>query len=161
MVDERRAKLQAAQESLMRSLVGREAVPAGFDQSRIEVAAKTLAIKRAQSVRSAWPALSRYLGESFSDRFNAYANDCALPREGGPLADGRAFIRMLACKEVLPGEVRLEALAVDLRYRQTPDGLTPRRGFSARAVMLRPRLHLIVALRAPFIKERWFRLRLR
>lgn len=160
MLDESRANLQAAQAALMRSLVGQEAAPEGFDRSRIEVAAKSLAIKRAQSVRSAWPALSRYLGESFLDRFSEYARDFALPCEGGPLADGRAFVRRLSRKEVLPDEVKLETLAVDLRFRETSDGLAPRGSFSMKCVLLSKPFRLILALRAPLIKERWFKLRL-
>lgn len=144
----------------MRSLVGREAAPEGFDRSRIEVAAKTLAIKRAQSVRSAWPALSRHLGESFYDRFNEYARDCALPGEGGPLADGRAFVRVLSRNEELPDEVKLETLAVDLRFGETPDGLIPRRGVAVKLILLRRPVRMILALRARFIKERWFKLRI-
>ncbi len=161
MLDESRAKLRAAEAALMRSLVGREAAPEGFDQSRIEVAAKTLAIKRAHSVRSAWPALSRHLGESFPDRFNEYAREHALPCEGGPLADGRAFVRRLSRTEALPSEVRLETLAVDLRFRETSDGLTPRGSFSVKCALLTRPLRLILALRAPLIKERWLRLSLR
>ena len=143
----------------MRSLVGRAAAPSGFDPSRVAVAAKTLAVKRAQSVRTLWPALAHHLGESFSDRFAEYVREFALPAEGGPLADGRAFVRALSRTEILPDEVKLETLAVDLRFRETPDGLTPRGRFSLKLRVLRHPLRLIVALRASFIKERWLRLR--
>jgi hypothetical protein len=50
-----------------------------------------------------------------------------IPREGGPLADGRAFVRDLAARRPLPDAVRLQALAVDTRYRRAASGLVPRR----------------------------------
>lgn len=125
---EARARLAAEQAALVAALVGRGAPPEGFDARRVGLAAASLAWKRARAAARAWPGLARALGGRFGKVFAAYAGAAPLPRQGGPLADGRAFARWLAARGKLPEAGRLQALAVDLRYANNPDGLALRRG---------------------------------
>jgi hypothetical protein len=152
---ETRARLAAEQATLVAALVGRGAAPPGFDAWRVSVTAAALARKRARAAARAWPGLARALGRRFGEVFAAYADAAPLPREGGPLADGRAFARWLAARGELPEAGRLQALAVDLRYADNPDGLTPRRGPALRAAWLRQSRRLIVAVRLPWLGEHW------
>ena len=111
-----------------------------------------------------WPGLAGALGGEFREWFTGYARTDPLPPAGGPLADGRAFARALARAGRLPDEGRVEALAVDLRYKRCragSSGLAPRsRGsFVLRtAVLARPRRRLILAARLPLLGERWLTL---
>src|SRR5437763_856185 len=90
-----RAKLARAQSSLVLGLTHRADVPADFDAVRIQAAAAALAGKRAQNVARAWPALRRGLGPRFPASFADFAATAAIPRRGGPFADGRNFVRYL------------------------------------------------------------------
>src|SRR5262249_22125644 len=93
---ETRRRLADSQAELVQGLTGRGPLPAGFDQERVRIAAEALARKRLRSAARAWPALHRALGEKFAPHFEEYAASAPLPREGGPLADGRAFVQFLA-----------------------------------------------------------------
>ena len=157
--DDARSSLGAAQAELIRALAARSASPGGFDAARFQVAAQALASKRSRAAARAWPRLAGALGEEWRERFRAFARTCPLPREGGPLADGYAFARFLQRAGKLPDEGRLEALAFELRYRRFAAGqFRPRRGVAARACLLgRPR-RLVLALRLPFLGERWLNL---
>ena len=146
------------QAELIRALAAQGAVPDGFDPAWFQVAARALTSKRSRAAARAWPGLSGALGEAWRDWFHAFAEEYPLPREGGPLADGYAFARFLRRAGKLPDEGRLEALAVELRYRRCAKGLRPRQGIAARACLLgRPR-RLVLALRLPFLCERWLNL---
>jgi len=150
-----RAGLAARQAELLRALLGETPAPAGFDADRVRATAGVLARKRARAAARAWPALAAALGYRFERLFAAFADANPLPAEGAPLADGRAFARCLAAAGELPDEGRLEALAVDLHYRTTPGGLRPRRGSACKLALLRRPRRLVVALRLPWLGERW------
>jgi hypothetical protein len=75
----------------------------------------------------AWPSLRAMLGDDFRLLFAAYAETAPLPQQGGPLADGRRFVRHVAARIRLTDDPRMQALSVDLRYRQTSAGLLRRR----------------------------------
>src|SRR5262245_14959244 len=91
-----RARLAAQQPELVRALTGQAPAPADFDQARLGATAQALVTKRAQAVARTWPGLAAGLGERYRERFELFAKHWPLPHEGGPLADGRTFARMLA-----------------------------------------------------------------
>jgi len=156
--DVARSSLAAAQAELIRALAGGSAAPDRFDAARFQVAARALVSKRSRAAARAWPGLSGTFGEQWRQQFRAFTQTCPLAREGGPLADGYAFARFLQRAGKLPDEGRLEALAFDLRYRQCAGRFRPRRGVAARACLLgRPR-RLVLAIRLPFLGERWLNL---
>src|SRR5262249_21392119 len=109
MSAEARAQLGALQGELVEALVGDGPAPAGFDAGRLRAAAASLAVKRRRAAARAWRGLAAALGGPFAERFDAFAATTPLPRDGGPLADGRVFLRWLG-KTELPEEVRLQAL---------------------------------------------------
>jgi hypothetical protein len=151
-----RTRLEAQQAELVRALTGQGPAPARFDRQRVEAAALSLLRKRLRGVAEVWPGLSAALGERFAEHFLAYARSTPLPRSGSALADGRAFARHLEKSGELPEEGREEAFAVDLRYVATADGMVPRRGIVVK--MGRFRQRFVVALRGPWIGERWLTL---
>ena len=154
---EARARLKAQQSALVNALMTGGAVPAGFEVSCLRTAALSLTRKRARAMAHAWPTLAQELGDRFHERFSVYAQANALPRDGGPRADGRAFVRWLQAKGELPEAVRVHALAVDLRYASTRHGLVPRKWPVVRVALLgRPR-RLVVAMRLPWFGELWWR----
>jgi hypothetical protein len=155
---ENRRRLAAEQGRLLRALAGEGPAPAGFDPSRLRASAAALRRKRARAAARAWPGLARALGEEFETRFTDFAARTPLPREGGPLADGRAFAAELAARGELPDEGRLEALAVDLHHRKTAGGLRPRRGFAFKAARLRAARRLLLGVRLPWLGVWQFRL---
>jgi hypothetical protein len=146
-----RARLAALQAELVAALAGHAAPPTGFDAERIRAAAAALATKRRRAMARAWPGLTAAIAE----HFDSYAAATPLPRLGGPLADGRAFLRWLAARAEYPHQTRLQALAVDLRYATTADGLVPRRGPMLKAAWLRSTRRLVMALRLPWLGEWW------
>ena len=152
---EARAQLAAQQAVLVRALMARGELPPDFDVVRLRAAAASLARKRARAMARAWPGLARALGRRFDGLFAAYAEAATLPRQGGPLADGRAFAHWLAARGELPQSGRLQALAVDLRYIGSPDGLGVRRGPACKAAWLHQSRRLIVAVWLPWFGERW------
>ncbi len=134
-----RARLAEQQAALVRALTGRGDPPAHFDAERLRLAASSLASKRRQEAARAWPALARCLGERFRERFDDFAAQTPLPAQGGPLADGRAFVQTLAAGE-WTDDVRLEVLAVDLR-----------RGARLRIAWLRQARRLMIGGRLPWL----------
>lgn len=150
-----RAVLAAQQAELMLALAGDAPAPPGFDTERLHATATALARKRARSAARAWPDLDAALGEKFNERFAEYASQQPLPGTGGPLADGRAFVDFLTAQGALPDEGRIEALRVDLHHVRTPRGLRPRRGPACKMALLRSPLRLVMALRIPWLGERW------
>jgi hypothetical protein len=157
---EERSRLAALQAELVRTLTAPAAAPPGWDAARLRAAALSLASKRIRSVARAWPALAEALGARFAERFAAFAARTPLPELGGPLADGHAFARGLARAGGLPDAGRLELLAVRLRYAARAGGLVRRRGPALAATVLRRPRRLVVALRLPWLGERWLSLRL-
>lgn len=155
---EARSRLAAEQAALVGALVAGEEPPAAFDAARVRAAAASLADKRARSLAQAWPELHSALANRFAARFAEFALLHELPRDGGPLADGRCFARWLAAQGELPDEGRLEALAVDLRYRSVPAGLRPRRLPAGWIAWFGTARRLIIALRLPGVGECWLRL---
>lgn len=122
-----RPSLADQQAALVAALTGNGPIPPGFDAQRVQAAAGALAAKRARAVVQAWPGLRTLLGSGLRVRFDAYAARVPLPELGGPLADGRAFVRALRAQMALTDDVRLQALAVDQRWRVTRRGLVRRR----------------------------------
>lgn len=96
-------KLSAAQEALVKALVGGGPLPPGFDASRVDAARQALLRKRAGEVAKAWPLLSAALGKTseagFTTRFIAWS--AGRPSEGS-YADGLAFARHLRDGGALP-----------------------------------------------------------
>jgi hypothetical protein len=155
---EARARLAARQAELVRALTGQGDPPPACDAARLRATAESLAAKRAQAVARAWPELVAGLGDQWRQRFDAFAARVPLPHEGGPLADGRAFAHWLARLGELSDAGRLEGLAVDLHYRARAGGLVPRSGPALVWAWLRQSGRLVVAVRLPWLGERWFTL---
>lgn len=153
-----RSNLADKQAELVRALADGGPAPADFDSTRLQATAAALARKRRRAVARAWPELTTALGGRFAERFRAFAATMTMPRRGGPLADGRAFARWLSKSRELPDAGRVEALAVDLRYRSTPHGLVPRRGPALKAALLHNPRRLVLAVRLPWLGERWLTL---
>lgn len=105
------------QAALVAALAGAGEVPAGFDEARVRAAAAALAFKRARAAAQAWPDVHAMLKDDYRKRFAEYAAVTPIPRHGGPLADGRAFVRYLATRMPLSDDVTLQALSVDLTRR--------------------------------------------
>ncbi len=156
-----RKKLAAAQLELVRALTGRTGAPAEFDCTRIQATARTLMRKRARAVAHAWPQLARSLGATFDEQFELYAHAHTLAQEGGVLADGRSFARLLARAGALADEALLEIIRFDLRYRIRSEKVTPRRGFSIGAGVLKQPPRFVVAVRLPMLGERWLKIPLK
>jgi hypothetical protein len=143
-VDDRR-RLADRQASLVHALMLGGSSPPGFDAVRLQQCSQSLALKRRRAVSRVWPRLTTSLGERFPELFATYASQCPLPREGGPLADGRFFANWLKKRIALPDEGQREALSVDLRFVLGSGGLRPRRGPCVRIVWLRGARRLVVA----------------
>src|SRR5262245_32796795 len=109
-------ELAAAHAAPAAALVAGASPPARFDAAALAGARASLARKRESEVACAWPALAAALGERYPEEFARFASRRPLPREGGPLADGRAFAAELLAAGKLPDAARAEALAVDLRF---------------------------------------------
>jgi hypothetical protein len=151
---EARARLAAQQAQLMLALTGRGQPPAACDPARLRATAEALATKRARAVARVWPGLAQGLGVRFRECFDEFAAAVPLPHEGGPLADGRAFARVLARRGQLSDAGRLEALAVDLHYRVCRGGLRPRRGPAVAWARLHESGQLVLGFRLPWLGER-------
>lgn len=150
-------ELAAQQAEVVRALVAGGPVPAGFHEERFRAFARSLVNKRRQALARVWPNIARILGEAYGERFTVYAQAHPLPEGGSTLADGRAFLRWLE-SQGLPGDAaRIEALAFDLRWRPTALGLQRRGGFAVKLVKLRETPVLVIAMRLPWLGERWWR----
>lgn len=159
MSAEMQTRLATQQAALVSALIRGGVAPAGFEASGLKVAAESLSRKRCRSAARAWPALAHALGEDFRGRFAAYANTIPLPPHGGPLADGRGFADWLNDRGQLPEDARLQILAVDLRFKRNTTGLFPRKVLTIRAAWLTDPRRLVVAIRWPWLGERWLSLR--
>ncbi len=156
MATEARQRLTARQAELVRALVARGPVPTRFDARRIAVAARTLVSKRRQTVARVWPSIVKVLGDAYVERFTAYAEAHPLSMSGSPRADGRAFIGWLESHGMSKDELRVEALAFDFRYVETPSGLRLRRGLLVKMVKLQESRSRVIAVRVPWLGERWW-----
>jgi hypothetical protein len=114
-----RARLAVDQAGLVRALVAGAETPPGFNEEQVRLAARSLVNKRLREVARAWPALAQCLGESFRERFTTFAERNPPPAEGGPVADGRAFVVTVPASE-LDDDARLEWMQVDLQCRRLP-----------------------------------------
>lgn len=151
-----RRRLEESQAALVRALVSQGPVPAGFDESRVRAAARSLVSKRRQALTRGWPHLVRAAGDVFVERFTAYATAHPLPLSASTLGDGRAFLAWLARQQPLSDELIVEALSFDMRFVETRTGLRRRR-FALRTTMLPISGTRILAMRLPWIGERWWR----
>ncbi len=143
-----RERLAIRQAALVRALTGAGDVPSGFESERVERAARSLLNKRVAEVARVWPGLAEALGETFGERFRAFARSTPPPEQGGPLADGRTFADTLARQEWTDAAMR-ERLAVDLHFRRDRRGLHRRRGFGLAWARLPQTGQLVVRLRLP------------
>jgi hypothetical protein len=108
-----RVELAVRQGALVDALVAGAPVPPGFDERRVAIAAAALQDKRTREVAHAWPALAASLGSDFSARFGTYARLNAAPIEGGPWADGLAFVtNAVARRELEPAARAMRDRAV-------------------------------------------------
>ncbi len=155
-----RSRLATQQAAVVSALVSDGAIPVGFDAEHLHVATESLLRKRCRSVARAWPTLARHLGLEFPEQFAAYAETTPQPRHGGPLADGRGFANWTRQRGWLSEAVRLQTLAVDVRFVRSRDGLHPRRWATIKFAWLTQPRRLVIALRWPRIGERWFTVRL-
>lgn len=151
--------LAEQQAAIVAALTRNGPVPDGFDLDRVQAAADALAFKRARAVARAWPGLRAMLGAELRARFATYVSHARLPEQGGPLADGRAFVRWLAGQMPLADDVALQVLSVDQRWRQTARGLVPRRGPRVGFAWLPDMQCAIVAIGARELRLRLPRLR--
>jgi hypothetical protein len=157
MLTDARQRLAAAQAELVRALVSAGPIPAGFDASRIRATARSLVNKRRQALARAWPALVHGVGDGFLERFNAFAADHPLPVSANSLADGRAFLAWLDSQEALNDVLRVEAMSYDVRFVETVQGVRRRRGFVLKTAKLRESGTRVLAVRLPWLGERWWR----
>jgi hypothetical protein len=156
--DDPRAQIATEQAALVRALIEFGPAPGGFDSSALHATAASLARKRMRAVARAWPSLAQALGPRLVELFEGYAQGEALPVLGGPMADGRAFVRWLASRGELPEAGLLEAMAVDLHYRATVQGLVPRRWPTFQIAWLRQSHRVIAGIWLPGLGEHWLRL---
>jgi hypothetical protein len=152
-----RERLAAVQAVLMRALVAQGPIPEGFDATRLRMAARSLVNKRRQALAQAWPTLVRGVGDAFVERFTAFAVAHPLPACANAFADGRGFLTWLEQQGPLKDVLRIEAMSYDLRFIETPTGLRRRQGFALKLARLSDSGTRVVALRLPWLGERWWR----
>jgi hypothetical protein len=157
MTDTAREQMASQQAELVRALVAQGPMPVGFDRERFSVLARSLVNKRRQALARAWPNIAKILGAIYVERFTSYAQANPLPLGGSTLADGREFLRWLAAQAPPGDAARIEALAFDLRWKPTLLGLARRRGIAVKIVKLRETPVLVIAVRLPWLGERWWR----
>ncbi|MES2889767.1 MAG: hypothetical protein V4739_17365 [Pseudomonadota bacterium] len=151
--------LREQQAALMAALSGQGPMAAGWDADRVRATAVALVHKRSRSVARTWPSLKAMLVDDYVACFARYASQHPLPREGGALADGRAFARWLAPLNDWSDAVHRQALQVDLHHAQDAAGLRVRRGPSVRLAWLPGARCWLLGMRWPGWGEREFSLR--
>jgi len=153
-----RARLEADQGALLKSLWSQGEIPPGFDAERVALAGSGLASKRRRALGSSWSTLREAVGTDFDELYQRYAKERPLPRYGGPLADGRLFLRWLDSggRRRLPNQVRLQELGLDLRFELSDEGFKPRgRKFAACWTVFRGPPRIVLGLRFPPFGDRW------
>jgi hypothetical protein len=151
-----RERVAKSQADLVRALVAAGPIPAGFDEKLVRVCVRSLVNKRRQATARSCPKLVRSFGDKFPELFNKYAQTNPLPVCASPLGDGRAFLRWLETQQPLSDAARIETMAFDLRFVSTPLGLRKRGGFAFKMLKLRERGGIVIALRLPWLGERWW-----
>ncbi|MBI1831525.1 MAG: hypothetical protein HYR84_08760 [Planctomycetes bacterium] len=151
-----RERAAQAQADLIRALVAGGPIPAGFDETRVRTAARSLVNKRRHALTRIWPRLAAIVGESYVDSFTIYATSNPLPDCANTGADGREFLRWLESRQALSDAARIEALAFDAHFTITPRGLRRRRGFHVSWLKRRETGGWVVVLRVPWIGEWWW-----
>jgi len=101
MSDANRDNLAAAQAKLVAALTAGDDSPAGFDDDRLHLTARTLLTKRRQAIAKIWPVLAESLDDRFAAMFADYAQSRPMPAEGHA-ADARAFAEDLLSQRELP-----------------------------------------------------------
>lgn len=151
-----RQRLALRQSELVGALIANAPSPAGFDQRRVDAAVDSLRQKRLRSIAKAWPELEQSLGGRYLSLLLQYAGETPLPRSGGAMTDGRAFVAWLTRRGALPDEtsLNLAILAFDIRYCANVDGLRRRRHPMLKFRWLRRPLRLAIAARWPTGIER-------
>ncbi len=151
-----RESIAKTQADLVRALVLGSPIPAGFDENRVRSVGRSLVNKRRQALARTWPSLAKRVGESFVAKFTEFATTHPLPACANALADGRAFLAWLAEKEKPTDPLRVEALAYDMRWRETPLGVTRRTGFCIKIGRLPQSGKWVIGMRTPWSNERWW-----
>lgn len=149
MTAELRARLAARQAELISALYG--GPPAeGLDARLVALSSDALARKRARALARAWPALARALGADLTGQFAAFAR-VTPPPDGGALADGLAFSRVIARQRRLPDDARIEGMLAASRVKLRHNRLVPRRGprLAAAITATRPRRLVVIASLPP------------
>lgn len=90
-----RRRIGAEQDAFLGALVDDLDAPPGFDVERVAVTRQSLLAKRTREVAARWPATAAWLGDDLVPRFAAYGERFPAPLNGGPTADGAAFIATL------------------------------------------------------------------
>jgi hypothetical protein len=152
-----RQRLAATQAELVRALVDQGPIPAGFDSGRVRATARSLVNKRRQALARVWPTLVRGVGDRFVERYTTFATEHPLPASASTLADGRAFLAWLDREEPLNDVLRVEAMSFDVRFVDTPQGLRRRGGFVLKLGKLPESGTRVLAMRLPWLGERWWR----
>ncbi len=118
-----REALRKRQSQLLRALVAEGPVPEGYDPQRMQLAAASLANKRAREVAQSWAAMVAELPD-YARLFRTYAALYVRPPGGSPVWDGYRFAHWLQRKlKVVPTGV---AWAL-FHWRETPQGLVWRK----------------------------------
>jgi hypothetical protein len=145
-----REALQARQLQLLQALRG-GTLPDGFDAAAVQRCGQSLIRKRTREAARALPAHSRWLERLWVPQFARFAIEQPAPSQGGPMADGLAFLRWLQVQSLIeqpaPRNVRVEAFFVRLRWKSTPDGAEPRRGPRIRLAFFTDRPRMLLAIR--------------
>src|SRR5204863_6679205 len=123
----------------------------------LRVAARSLVNKRRQQTARSWPNLAKIFGAKYPELFTQYAQSHSLPVCASPSGDGREFLRWMEQQEPLSDDARLEAMAFDLRWASTPLGLRRHGGFALKLVKLRETRGFVLAIRLPWLGQRWWR----
>ncbi len=152
---EARRRLGEQQAQVVGALLGRGEVHVDIDAVRLDAAAAALQRKRIRGVARAWRDLARALGPQFGSLFAAYTATENLPRDGGPLADGRRFAAWLAARNDLPDAGKLQALIVDLRFATRPNGLSVRRWPTYKATRLHESRRVAIGVNFPWLGALW------
>jgi hypothetical protein len=160
MQADQRSHLAQRQAALVAALSGTGDMPPGFAEERLRAAVISLHTKRRRAVARAWPCLLDDLRDRFPSLFDEFAAETPLPAYGGPLSDGRAFLRWLARREPLPEGVELQVLAYELRYVGSASGPKPRRGLGLKIACLRRPPRLVVGWRWLWGREHWLTLKM-
>jgi hypothetical protein len=154
---DRRARLAARETELVQALHGGP-TPPGLDEGMIALASAGIARKRARQVARAFPALASDLGPDYQDAFATFAR-ASPPRDGGAIADGLAFARVVARKRGLSDAAQVERFVAAGAVTTRHGRLTPRHTPHIRATLTRSPRGIVIVASSPGIGTRVFFLR--